>query len=79
MEEMTQIDDEIKDAVGEIVNTVCGQVKTKMAEKGKTCNVKLKDVLMNEALIIEHLKDKPVIVVPFSSSKGNFEVEICIG
>ncbi|OQY13049.1 MAG: chemotaxis protein CheX [Desulfobacteraceae bacterium 4572_19] len=77
-EEMTDMNDEIKDAVGEVVNMISGQVSTKMAEKGKTCDIKLKDVIMGKDHSVEHLGDAPVIVAPFSSNMGNFALEICL-
>ena len=43
--DMTQINEEINDAVGEISNMVAGHVTTKIAETGKKVKVKFKEVI----------------------------------
>jgi chemotaxis protein CheX len=76
-EEMTEMNDEIKDAVGEISNMIAGQVTTKLAELGKTMNIKLLNVEMGEGHHVAHLEKKPVVVMPFSMEKGDFVIEVC--
>ena len=76
-EEMTEMNDEIVDAVGEIGNMISGQVNTKMTEMGKRVKVKLADVKKGKGEVAGHALDKKVLVLPFQSTQGRFWVEVC--
>lgn len=77
-EEMTEINDEINDAVGEISNMVAGHVTTKIAETGKKVNVKFKEIKAGPDAVIEHLDGADhVLALPFRSTKGQVVVEVC--
>ncbi|MCP3901519.1 MAG: chemotaxis protein CheX [Desulfobacteraceae bacterium] len=78
-EEMTQMNEEIDDAVGEISNMVAGHVTTKMAEMGKKVKVKLSQVLSGEGHAVEHIDGaEHVLVAPFKTTKGSFCLEMSI-
>lgn len=76
-EEMTEVDDEIKDAVGEMINMMAGQVNTKMTEMAKSLKAKLDIVNVGENHVLEHISDKPVISMPYGSNVGKFILEVC--
>lgn len=76
-EEMTEVNDEIKDAVGEIANMVSGQVTTKLSESGKALKAQMSSVLMGNGHEIQHIAGKPVIVLPYKAEKGEFVIEVC--
>ena len=76
-EEMTEVNDEIKDAVGEMVNMMAGQVNTKMGELSKTLKAKFDTVYMGKGHAIDHLAGKPVIMMPYKSNVGRFLLEVC--
>ncbi len=80
-EEITEMDEEINDAVGEIGNMISGRVTTKMTEMGKTVKIKLHEVKSGKGHTIEHLVDnreeKKVLALPFRTTKGNMVIEIC--
>jgi len=75
-EEMTQMDEEINDAVGEIGNMISGHVTTKMTEMGKTVKVKLSKVKTGKNHTIEHVGGKRVLALPFKTTKGNIVIEV---
>jgi chemotaxis protein CheX len=78
-EEMTEMNEEIDDAVGEISNMVAGQVTTKMAEMGKKVKIKLTDVKSGDGHIIEHIDGaEHILAIPFKTTKGLFFLEISI-
>ncbi len=77
MEEMTEVNDDIKDAVGEIGNMICGQVTTKLTELGKTLKAQMKIVSMGQDHTITHLSDRPVIAMPYDTENGEFTIEVC--
>jgi len=77
-EEMTEINEEIIDAVGEISNMVAGHVTTKIAEMGKKVKVKLVKVCTGPDEDIAHIKEgKHVISLPFCTTKGMVVIEVC--
>lgn len=77
-EEMTAINDEITDAVGEISNMVAGHVTTKIGEMDKKVKVKFKEVKIGPDSEIEHVPGgKYVLAVPFKTTKGKLVVEVC--
>ncbi|MEA2060652.1 MAG: chemotaxis protein CheX [Thermodesulfobacteriota bacterium] len=75
-EEMTRMDEEITDAVGEIGNMISGHVTTKMTEMGKTVKVKLADVKTGKQHEIGHAQGKNVLALPFKTSKGAVVIEV---
>lgn len=77
-EEMTDINDEINDAVGEISNMVAGHVTTKIAETGKKVTVKFKEIKLGKDAIIDHVDGVPhVLALPFRTTKGKVVIEVC--
>ncbi len=76
-EEMTQLDAEITDAVGEIGNMISGHVNTKMTEMGKSVKVKLSGVKDGKEHTAGHAPDKKILVLPFKSTKGQIWIEVC--
>ncbi len=81
-EEITKMDEEINDAVGEIGNMISGHVTTKMTEMGKTVKIKLSEVKTGKGHTIGHFalekdENKKVLALPFKTTKGNMIMEIC--
>ena len=79
-EQMTEINEEINDAVGEISNMVAGHVTTKIAESGKQVKVKFKELRHGTDSVIEHVDGaEHVLVPPFKTTKGKLFIEVCYG
>lgn len=82
-EEMTRMDEEINDAVGEIGNMISGHVTTKITEMGKNVKVRLSEVKSGKNHSIEHPASqgdgviKKILVLPFKTTKGNMVIEVC--
>ena len=82
-EEMTRMDEEINDAVGEIGNMISGHVTTKITEMGKNVRVRLSEVKSGKSHSIEHPASqgddvtKKILVLPFQTTKGNMALEVC--
>ncbi len=77
-EEMTEMNDDIKDAVGEICNMIAGQVTTKIASLNKKAKVTLKEICTGKDQKIEHLNTNAakVLALPFATTKGKLIMEI---
>ncbi len=78
-EEMTEMNEEIDDAVGEISNMIAGHVTTKMGEMSKKVKIKLAGVVSGKDHVIEHFdSSEPVLAIPFKTTKGRFLIEMTI-
>jgi len=75
-EKMTEVNDDIKDAVGEITNMISGQVTTKMTEMGKSLKAQLSTVLMGSSHEVPFIQNRPVISMPYHTDNGDFTIEV---
>lgn len=75
--ELKEIDDQVKDLVGEMANMVAGGAKRIMEEDGFDFNLTLPAVISGDNHEIIHKVDGPTIVLPFKVDSGEFFVEIC--
>jgi chemotaxis protein CheX len=77
-EDMTEMNDEITDAVGEISNMVAGHVTTKIAELDKKVKVQFVEVCEGADKKFEHIKHGGhILVLPFRTTKGKMVIEVC--
>ncbi|WP_027359501.1 chemotaxis protein CheX [Desulforegula conservatrix] len=77
-EEITELNNDVKDAAGELTNMIAGRINTKFAEMGKKCRAEMKEVRMDKNHLLEHLPEKQVFSIPFEGGAGYFNLEICI-
>lgn len=76
-EELTELNDEINDAVGEISNMIAGHVTTKIGELNKKVKVKFKEVKKGKNHVIAHVENgETVLAMPFKTTKGKMVIEI---
>ncbi len=76
-EAVTAINDEVKDAVGEITNMISGDARRELAEKGMNLAGAIPTVISGKNHSIKHLSNAPAIAIPFSTQAGPFIVEVC--
>lgn len=76
-EEISEINDEVKDAVGEILNIVSGNGRQKLQGMGKTLKGGIPTVITGKNHTITHVTSKPIIAIPFSTENGDFTFEVC--
>ncbi len=78
-EEMTELNEEINDAVGEISNMIAGHVTTKMTEMAKEVKIRLTEVLTGKGHAVQHIAHgKHVLALPFKTTKGKVTLEVSI-
>lgn len=77
-EEITEINDDVKDAVGEILNIVSGQARQKLETMGRVLKGAIPTVISGKDHTITHITRQPIVAVPFESEKGSFTIEICM-
>ncbi|MBG0777973.1 MAG: chemotaxis protein CheX [Desulfovibrionaceae bacterium] len=66
-----------KDAVGEISNMISGQARAGLAETGLVFQGSTPSVVMGDKHTITHVSKAPVISIPFETDHGTFFVEFC--
>ncbi|MEN0110055.1 MAG: chemotaxis protein CheX [Planctomycetota bacterium] len=74
MEEMTEVNDDVLDAVGELANVVAGQAKTDLDEY--ELSVGLPNVITGEGHEIRFPSSAPPLVVPFKTDFGPLRLEV---
>ncbi|MFZ7112679.1 MAG: chemotaxis protein CheX [Desulfatiglandales bacterium] len=77
-EEMTEMNEEIRDAVGEISNMISGQARQALEEMGKSLTAAIPTVIMGKKHSLSHMTNYPVIAIPFNTDKGGFTIEVCL-
>ncbi len=70
------INEDVRDAVGEIANMVGGNIKTLLAENSSDINLSLPSTISGDSYFFEKPHDVDTIIVPFVVDKGTFHVEL---
>ncbi|TFG92910.1 MAG: chemotaxis protein CheX [Syntrophobacterales bacterium] len=78
-EEITEMNGDIQDAVGEITNMVSGVARKKLEIMGISLQSASPTVVTGKNHSICHVMDGPSIVIPFEIDAGPFAVEVCMG
>jgi chemotaxis protein CheX len=76
-EEMKELNEEIKDAVGEITNMISGQARQELENLGRSLQAAIPTVIMGKNHSITHVTSHPIIAIPFSTANGGFTIEVC--
>jgi len=76
-EEFHEVDDMVKDLVGELANMMAGGGKAQLSEKGYEFDLTLPNVIAGAGHEINHTVNGPVVSIPFQSEPGEFVVEVC--
>ena len=76
-EEMTEIDQEIEDAAGEISNMISGHARQELEALGKSLKAAIPSVIVGKNHVIKHFTSFPVVAIPFRTDFGHFEIEVC--
>jgi chemotaxis protein CheX len=77
-EEMTVLNHEISDAVGEITNMVSGSARKILESGGTTVIAAIPTVVAGKNHSILHVLGEPSIIIPFTTDAGPFVVDICL-
>ena len=76
-EEMTELNEEIKDAAGEITNMISGQARQELDGMGRSLKAAIPSVVMGKNHTITHMTAHHVVAIPFSTDHGGFTIEVC--
>lgn len=75
-EKLTELNDEVKDAVGEISNMISGQARQKLELIGRNLKAAIPIVIMGRDHTISHITKDKVIAIPFLTDNGEFTIEV---
>lgn len=75
--EKAEMNDEIKDAVGELCNMITGQARQKLDKLGLNLKAGIPNLIMGKGHSIKHITDYKIIAIPFSCAGSKFTIEVC--
>ncbi|MEE4356155.1 MAG: chemotaxis protein CheX [Desulfococcaceae bacterium] len=75
-EEMKVVDDEIRDAVGEITNMISGQARQELELVDVSLDAAIPTVISGKNHTIKHISSYPIVAVDFVVGEGEFSSEI---
>jgi chemotaxis protein CheX len=77
-EEMTELNHEVADVVGELVNMISGQARRELEELGRLFHAAIPTVISGRGHCVTHYTDGPKIAIPFTTEGGSFIIEVCL-
>ncbi len=73
---VNELNDEVKDAVGEMTNMICGDARRRLEGIGVTLQAGTPTVVAGHKHSIRHIHTGPCLAVPFETQNGKFVVEV---
>ena len=77
-EEINEINDDIKDAVGELTNMISGQARKELEEIGKVFQGSIPSVVSGKNHELLPMTKGPRIAIPFKTDFGSFTIEVAL-
>jgi chemotaxis protein CheX len=77
--EVTEIDDDVNDAMGEIANMIGGDVKHIFSPKGGDINLSIPTVIYGSDYVLESMSSSDSLLMPFECSGESFLLSFKIG
>ncbi|KIX15593.1 chemotaxis protein CheX [Dethiosulfatarculus sandiegensis] len=77
-DDITQVDDDVRDAVGEITNMISGSARRVLSDEGLSLKAGIPSIVDGKDHTIKHLVSNPTLVIPFDSPDGKVVVEVCM-
>lgn len=76
-EKKTEIDEDVKDAVGELTNVISGDSRRRLQEIGFSFRGGIPSVVSGPGHEVKHITPGPILSIPFQTPAGGFVVEVC--
>ena len=77
-EQINKINDEIKDAVGELTNMISGQARKELEDIGKLFHGSIPSVVSGKNHELLPMTKGPRIAIPFKTDFGRFTIEVAL-
>lgn len=78
MEELKELNDDVKDAIGEFTNIVVGNARNKLVDDGLDVTMSTPTIIVGKDHEISHPQSIPFLVIPFKTDIGSFQINIGI-
>ena len=75
MEELTEINDDVKDAIGELANIVVGTARNKLKDAGHDVTISTPTIIIGLGHEVSHPHAVPFLLIPFSTDDGEFSIK----
>ncbi|MCM2323411.1 MAG: chemotaxis protein CheX [Oligoflexia bacterium] len=77
--EFTEITDENRDAIAELINIIFGQARNLLSSKGHHFEPALPSIISDPGHSVDHRSEHPPIAIDFAmADAGNLRIEICV-
>lgn len=73
--DVDEINDDVKDAIGELANMLAGSVKSMLTETGSGLKLAIPSAISGTEYEVECLAESDGVIIPFSLEEGDFLVE----
>ena len=77
-EDLTEITEDVKDAVGEITNMVSGVARQKLEAGGYNVTSAIPTIVSGKNHTVSHVLSGPSVIIPFDTDFGPFVVDLCL-
>jgi chemotaxis protein CheX len=77
-ENYEQLTKEVEDGAGELINIIFGAAKRVLNERGYAIQKALPSVVRGKDMSVHHLTPIPIVVLPFETALGAFQIEVGI-
>lgn len=77
-ENFTEINNDIRDAVGEITNMISGDARKRLEADGFKITAAIPTVVSGKNHEIKHILSGPSILIPFEIDEGAFVIDVCL-
>lgn len=74
--EVETINDDVRDAVGELANMLGGNVKTILSQNGRDIELSLPSTIAGHEYGFQAAADVDLVILPFRTEKGEFLIEL---
>jgi len=74
--EASEVNDEVRDAVGELTNMICGDARRRLSEDGISLQGGIPTIVSGKNHSISHIHNGPRLAIPFTTPHGGFVVEV---
>ena len=72
-----EIDEEVKDAVGELTNMISGASRRALEGLGHHFQGAIPSIISGHNHEVRHVTKGPILSIPFTTDAGSFTVEVC--
>lgn len=73
---VNEINDEVRDAVGELTNMICGDARRRLEADDVSLSAGTPTVISGDKHVITHINKGPCIALPFETPDGSFVIEV---